>query len=217
MRKYSHIFLSERQAIPIFDPVTNTQNLLHEPTDNELLQLLHTAPEEAVEKIFRRYYGVICQAVYRVIPQAETAEDIAQEVFFELWRRRLNLQIGTSLPAYLHRAAVNKALNHVRDRKMKWTDDAELPALPDLQPGAQSRLEAGELQTLIDEHIERLPEKCRLVFVLSRFESLSHAEIAEQLNISTKTVENQITKALRYLRQALGPYLGLLPFIFMTG
>lgn len=170
-----------------------------------------------MELIFRRYYQAVCMAVYRIVPNAETAEDLAQEVFFELWRRRSELRIDTSLPAYLRRAAVNKALNYIRDQKIKWTDDSELPALPGHQPGIQSEMEAGELQALIDKYIEQLPEKCRLVFVLSRNEALSHAEIAEQLNISTKTVENQITKALRFLKAALGPYMGFLLLTFLNG
>lgn len=167
-----------------------------------------------MEAIFHRHYGAVCKAIYRIIPEPETAEDLAQEVFLELWRRRESLQISTSPAAYLRRAAVNKALNYLRDRKITWGDDAELPSLPDTQPGTQSQLEAAELQRLLDQYIEELPEKCRLVFILSRFESLSHAEIAEQLHISVKTVENQMTKALRFLRQALAPYLGALFFIF---
>ncbi len=201
-------------AIPIFGPARNTKNLLHEPSDNELLQSLATAGEDAVAQIFRRYYASICKAVYRIIPDPETAEDLAQDVFFELWRRRNTLQIGTSLPAYLRRAAVNKALNYLRDQKISWTDETTIPESTDPQAGAQSQLEAHELQTLIDGYVEQLPEKCRLVFVLSRYEHLSHTEIAEQLNISVKTVENQITKALRFLKQALGPYLGIFLLIF---
>ncbi len=189
----------------------------NELSDNELLQLLPTAGEKAVEQIFRRHYGPVCRAVFRIVPNAETAEDLAQEVFYELWRRRNNMQISTSLPAYLRRAAINKALNHIRDQKIKWTDDAELPSIAGDNPGIQREMEAGELQALVDQYIEKLPEKCRLVFVLSRYESLSHAEIAEQLNISTKTVENQITKALRFLRSALEPYLGLILLIFVNG
>lgn len=189
----------------------------NELSDNELLQLLPTAGEKAVEQIFRRHYGSVCRAVFRIVPNAETAEDLAQEVFYELWRRRNNMQISTSLPAYLRRAAINKALNHIRDQKIKWTDDAELPSIAGDNPGIQREMEAGELQALVDQYIEKLPEKCRLVFVLSRYESLSHAEIAEQLNISTKTVENQITKALRFLRSALEPYLGLILLIFVNG
>lgn len=168
-----------------------------------------------MEQIFRTYYSSVCRAVYRIIPQAETAEDIAQEVFLELWKKRAQLTINTSLAAYLRRAAVNRAINHLRDQKLKWSDEAELPTLSHADPGATELLENAELQQIIDRHIDLLPEKCRLVFVLSRFESLPHAEIARQLDISTKTVENHITKALRLLKTALGPYIGFIIFIFI--
>jgi RNA polymerase sigma-70 factor, ECF subfamily len=202
-------------AMPIFGASKHLP-LTQELTDNELLQMLLSDGEEAVGLIFRRHYAAVCRAAYHIIPAQETAEDLAQEVFYELWRKRDQLQIGTSLPAYLKRAAVNKALNHLRDKKSQWDDDSALPSLPAREPGAQSRLETEELQALIDQYVGQLPEKCRLVFVLSRFEYLSHGEIAERLDISTKTVENQITKALRFLKEALSPYLKLLLPIFLA-
>jgi len=182
--------------------------LRSEINDSELMQMLALEGEAAMEILFRRYYSEVCRAVYRIIPQTETAEDIAQEVFLALWKKRSQLTISTSLKSYLRRAAVNRALNHLRDQKIKWSDDAELPAMPDSGPGIPEQLETAELQQMVDQYINQLPEKCRLVFVLSRFESLSHAEIAAQLGISNKTVENQMTKALRFLKAALGPYIG---------
>lgn len=201
--------------MPIFGACKHLP-LTQEPTDNELLQKLLTDGEEAVGLIFRRHYATVCRAAYHIIPAQEIAEDLAQEVFYELWRKRDQLQIGTSLPAYLKRAAVNKALNYLRDQKSQWEDDSALPSLPAREPGPQSRIETKELQALIDRYVEQLPEKCRLVFVLSRFEYLSHGEIAERLDISTKTVENQITKALRFLKEALSPYLKLFFPIFLA-
>lgn len=202
------VFSLQKSGYFYFWPFRNTRMLHEEIQDGELVRMLAAEGEAAMELIFRRHYGPVCRAVYRVIPQPETAEDIAQEVFMELWKKRNQLNINTSLGAYLRRAAVNRALNHIRDQKMKWSDDAELPAMPDNAPGIPERLETDELQKMVDQYILQLPEKCRLVFVLSRLESLSHAEIAEQLDISPKTVENQITKALRFLRNALGPYIG---------
>ena len=76
-------------------------------------------------------------------------------------------------------------------------------------PLSDEKLEAAELQSVIDQAVDQLPERCRLVFVLSRFEQMSHKEIANQLDISPKTVENQITKALKILRETLGPYLSI--------
>ncbi len=179
-------------------------NLLTEPTDDELLHRLPQAGEPIMELIFRRHYEAVCKAAFRIIPEQSTAEDLAQDVFYELWRRKDSLQITTSLGAYLRRAAVNKALNELRARKIKLEDDDGVGLVPSADADAQRMLETEELQQLLSDSVASLPEKCRLVFVLSRFEGMSYAEIAEQLHIAPKTVENQISKALRLLRRALG-------------
>ncbi|MDX1941034.1 MAG: RNA polymerase sigma-70 factor [Saprospiraceae bacterium] len=176
-------------------------------TDQALLELLRKDADKAVELLFRQYYSYVCKMVHQVISDPVIAEDIGQEVFFEIWRRKDQLIITTSLKAYLRRSAVNRTLNYIRARKIKWEDDQELPMLEDDTPSTAQSLEAEELQQYIDSAIDQLPEKCRIVFMLSRQEDLSYQEIADHLNISTKTVENQISKALKYLRVVLKPYL----------
>lgn len=185
-------------------------------TDETLLALLKKDADKAIELLFRQYYSYVCKMVYRVVPQANVAEDLAQDIFFEMWRRKDQLNI-TSIRAYLRRAALNRTLNYIRDRKIKWEDDQMLPDLQNTDTPTQQLVEAAELEQFIEQAIDQLPEKCRLVFVLSRFEELSHREIADQLGISEKTVENQISKAIKYIRLVLQPYLSggllfLLPF-----
>jgi len=172
-------------------------------TDQELINSLQNGNEQAMNALFRRHYSFICRAVYRVLKDNVVAEDIAQEVFFGLWKKRETLKITTSVPAYLKRAAVNKSLNYIRDQKIKFDDEDQLPLLSNNQSTTQQQLEANDLQKQIDDAIDSLPEKCRLVFTLSRFEEMSYKEIASELDISIKTVENQISKALKYLRLAL--------------
>lgn len=171
---------------------------------------LRAGDEAALEEVFHAYYANLCRTVYRVLPDAAMAEDLVQEVFYELWRKRANLEVKHGLGAYLRRAAVNKTLNYIRDQKLALTDEAALP--PDLassQPGAAQQLETNELRERMHAAIDALPERCRLVFVLSRFEEYSNQEIADRLGIRVKTVENQMTKALRLLRSAIEPYLSL--------
>jgi len=176
-------------------------------SDAELLVLLKEDPDKAVEILFRQYYSYVCKMVYQVVPDAMVAEDIAQDIFFEMWRKKEQLNINTSLRAYLRRASVNRTLNYLRNRKIKWEDDSELPNLQSEDVSINQTLENAELQQVIEQAIDQLPERCRAVFMLSRFEELSYQEIANQLDISIKTVENQISKALKQLRITLRPYL----------
>ena len=177
-------------------------------TDKELLELLEKDSEQALTLIFRTYYGYLCKVIYKIIPDSNQAEDLSQEVFFELWRKRGQLQVSISLKAYLRRAAVNRALNYIRGRKIRLTDVNPYP-MDTGQVHAGQKMEADELQQHIDAAIDGLPERCRIVFVLSRFEDMSYNEIAGALDISVKTVENQISKALKQLREALAPFLSL--------
>lgn len=183
-------------------------------TDKELIELLGKDGERAIELLFQQYYAYLCRSAYRILPDRQLVEDLAQEVFIELWRRRNRLRISTSLKAYLRRAAVNKALNYIRDHRKVFLEREEHLPLSDPSPDARLQMEADELQELIDEAIDGLPERCRLVFILSRFEDMTYNEIAAQLGISVKTVENQISKALGLLREVLAPYIlhGLLLF-----
>ena len=173
-------------------------------SDQDLLTLFNNDRERGIEALFRHYFEMVHRSVLRIISNRSTAEDVSQEVFMDLWRKRDRLNITSSLPAYLRRAARNRALNHIRDQKLKFDDSDEGHLeLPSGAVSVTQRLAAEELQRRIDAAIEALPERCRIIFALSRFEEMTYREIAEELNISVKTVENQISKALRLLREAL--------------
>jgi len=140
-------------------------------------------------------------------------EDIAQEIFTELWIKRDQLHIHTSVPAYLRRMAVTRSLNYIRDSKRHAWEELEAttefdPVFAGYQADAIQHMEAAELKLALDAAIEALPEKCRMVFQLNRQEEMSYAEVAKQLGISVKTVENQIGKALKLLRLAIAGHGG---------
>jgi RNA polymerase sigma-70 factor (ECF subfamily) len=191
-------------------------SLYKEMTDQEVLKLLPVDGEKAISILYKKYDRYLFIVVNRIIPDSGIARDLVQEVFVDLWRRRNDLKITTSVKAYLRTAARNKSLNYVRDQKMTFEDQEQHPNIQSNQVSANDQLEADELQAIIDRAIDQLPERCRLVFSLSRFEELSYKEIAEQLDISTKTVENQISKALKLLRNSLAPYIdkGMLGILF---
>ena len=173
----------------------------------EFVQLLNTDSETGFKLLFEEYYQYLCMNVFRIIGKQDVTEDIVQDVFFEIWKKREQIMISTSLKAYLRRAAINKSLNHIRDQKMVIDEDET--AISDRVEFAKAHqlLELEDLQGIINVAIDQLPEKCRIVFAMSRFEEMSYREIAESLGISIKTVENQISKALRHLRKELAPYL----------
>jgi len=175
-------------------------------TDSELLTLLQNNKEEAIDLLFRRYYSFVCKAAYRIIPDSNLVEDLTQDVFYELWKKRENLNINLSIRAYLKRAVINKSLNHIRDQRMKFDDHEKFPEASSKASEGLQQLQESELEEIIHAAIDRLPERCRIVFSLSRFEDMTYQQIADELNISIKTVENQISKALKYLRSEIKKY-----------
>ncbi len=174
--------------------------------NKKLIDLFQRSPKEAVEKLFHLYYGDLCKAVYRILKDEGLAEDIVQEVFYELWRKRDRLGVQTSFRAYLKRAAINKSLNYIRDNKIKFDGDEQY-AFIESKENLGKQIEIKNLQEIVDREIDKLPPKCRMAFVLSRYDDLSYKEIASEMNISTKTVEKHISKALKILNNVLRPYL----------
>lgn len=177
-------------------------------SEQEWLMALRRGEEAGLRQIFDRHYPLLLGDLYRYIPDEDTCKDLAQEVFVELWRKRETLEIHTSLRAYLRRAAINKALNFIKvNRRTALEEGGDWDHAEDSSASDISHKEEQEnMEKVLLAAIEQLPEKCRLVFSLSRFEQLSHREIAEQLGISVKTIENQITKAMKFLREAMLKY-----------
>lgn len=174
--------------------------------DIHILDTLKDQPEIALKVLYDQYYSYICSVVYKMVGDSILAEDIAQEVFVEVWKRRETLDVNLSLRGYLRRIAVNKTLNHIRSQRMDFEEEDAVLHVPSNENSTQKVLEAADLQKVINDSIDQLPDKCRVVFGLSRFEELSYKEISKELGISVKTVENQISKALKLVRKAVLEY-----------
>jgi len=160
--------------------------------------------QSAFQKLFNTNYKYLVAVAYRYFKDEARSKDIVQDAFVALWNKRNVLEIEIGLKPYLSRAVVNKSLNEIkRSKKIAHMENETLPE-PSVEPLGLEKLALKEKQKQIQTAINSLPERCRLIFSLSRFEELSHKEIAEKLDISTKTIENQITKALKILRTALG-------------
>lgn len=176
---------------------------------DDILTRLQRDDETVLKDIFNLHYNKVCAAIHRFIKDRNTVEDLAQNVFIRFWEKRHQLNITSSVPAYLRRMAINEALGYLRKnnkfREEELTHDLSLGA----DTSAEEQYMHGELQERVTNAINLLPPKCRAVFQLSRFEELTYREIAEKMGISIKTVENQMGKALKILRRHLKTYLNL--------
>jgi RNA polymerase sigma-70 factor (family 1) len=176
-------------------------------TDAQILHLLKHGDETAFTEIYQRYWKrLFGLAVYKLKDAAE-AEEILQEIFLDLWRRRESLQIQTSLSSYLSVALSYRALNHFARLHRQRKQLSNTPA--DADYTLEHQLKARELNEDLQALVGELPEKCQLVFRLSREQDFTHRQIAEQLHISEKTVESHLTRALRLLRTGIGLCLSL--------
>lgn len=171
----------------------------------------------AFEMLFRTYYQPLCTYAYSFLQDKENAEEIVQSTFLLVWEKRETLEIRTSVRPYLYAMVRNACLNVLKHEKIKQRHAGEKIASAERGHDPVSHaIAAIELEQRIKVAMEELPEQCRLVFKLSRFEELKYAEIATQLNISVKTVENHMGKALRMMREQLKDYLPLI-LVFLNG
>ena len=159
---------------------------------------------DAFEALFRTYYAGLCRFALRYASQPEVAEDLVQDVFFNLWKRRHEWVPERSAKAYLYGAVRKWALKHLRHQGVvaRWRDHAKAEPIP-IADEIGADLSQKELERALQEAVERLPERRRLVYELSRKHGLTYAEIALALGVSVKTVEMQMTRALKFLRTRL--------------
>lgn len=184
-------------------------------SEKQVLETIQSGNESAFEMIFRSYYQPLCRYAYSFLEDKEEAEEIVQSAFITIWEKRKGLDIQTSLKSYLYRMVRNACLNVIKHEKIKQQHVAhELAVTESSYESVTQKVYATELELKISEAMKALPEQCRLVFQLSRFEELKYQEIADQLQISVKTVENHMGKALKIMREELKEYLPLL-IIFM--
>lgn len=181
--------------------------------NNDSLTLIRQGNEAAFERVFKLYFKNLHAYAYTFIKEDIIAEEIVQNVFFRIWEKRDQLQIDDSLKAYLYRSVHNESLNHIKHLKVKSSFQEHYSNHAEASNDASATMIASELEIQIQKAINELPQQCRVIFQLSRFEQLKYQQIADQLNISIKTVENQMGKALKVMRLKLVEFLPFLLFI----
>lgn len=175
-------------------------------SDEELFAKMKQDNRRAFSELYKRYWQPLLDTAYRRLNSVEQAEELVQDLFVSLYLKRKEIEITSSLKAYLNTAIKYKILNEVRSAIVR--SNYEKVALAELSyhPDASEQLNAKELQSEINRRLKLLPEKCREAFMLSREKNLSHKHIAEELGISVSTVEKHIGKALKVLRTDLREY-----------
>lgn len=169
----------------------------------------------AYELLFKTYYQALCNFANTYLNNIDESEDLVQEVFVKIWDIRNELKVTTSIKSYLFQAVKNTCFNHLKHQKVQNKHTEHLFHQSDSTVEPSNQIESKQLSLLIDEAIEKMPEKRREIFLLSREEGLKYKEVAKKLNISVKTVETQMGLALKHLRIELKSYLPIIAMNFM--
>ncbi len=171
---------------------------------------MKSVDEQAFELLFREYYSRLCCFANRFISNMPESEEIVQEVFLKIWKRRDELRLDSNLSSYLFKSVQNLCLNFIEHRKIEDNYYEVIELLyknNDVDFNVYESVLFNELQQNIDKAVDSLPDECRKIFRMSRQEGMKYSEIAEKLNISVKTVETQISRALAKLKFELKDFL----------
>ena len=158
--------------------------------------------------VFNHYYSGLCAYARRWVDSPEIAEDLVQDFFVKLWINSSKLEITTSLKSYFFAAVKNKALDYLKHTRVADDYEKKIQQITSAKDeSANWEFTESELTELIEKALQKLPPRCREIFILSRFEGKNNADIAELLGLSKRTVELQISNALKALRIELKDYL----------
>jgi len=170
--------------------------------------LLAQKDEAAFEQVFKNHFKRLHAYAFTILRDEIQAEEMVQQVFFKLWERNENLSLTGSVSSYLYRAVHNESLNYIKHQKVRSNHQLNVAySMKNEVEHPAKKIMAGELEKKIHSALNELPEQCRTIFQMSRFDELKYREIADKLGISVKTVESQMSKALRLLRVKLVDFL----------
>lgn len=165
-----------------------------------------------LETLFHAHYAPLCEYVWQYVASRELAEEVVQSLFVRLWELQARGSSPSLSVAYLYTAARNRAIGHLRRERVARRFADEAAAAYEATPPAETVADvvhARDLARAAERAVMALPDRCRLIFLMSRQQGLSYGEIAQALSISVTTVETQISRALKSLRAQLAPYLGV--------
>ncbi len=170
--------------------------------EREILLALRRGDQAIFQQVFNTCYEGLCRYAFTLLRDKDESEDIVQSMFVKFWERREELDIQQAVRPYLYRAVYNQCMNAIEHRGVKARHQvhSEFMHANEVQ---QPQVFAEELDDRIKQAVDKLPPQCRTIFMMSRYEELKYPVIAEKLNISVNTIQNQICKALKILREEL--------------
>ncbi len=186
-----------------------------ENNDNHFIRLIKNGDKVAFDTVYLNHFKRLHQYATNFIKNQDDAEEIVQNVFCRIWEKRNQLDVNGYLKSFLYRSIRNECLNHLKHENVKSTFTVHHNQTAINEQDLSKEILAIELGKQIHIAINELPPQCKLIFQMSRFEQLKYNQIAEELNLSVKTVENQMGKALRTLRLKLIDFLPVI-LIYLT-
>ena len=183
-------------------------------TTTEVHNIFKIETKADFEKLFNTYYSNLCAYANNFLKDVDASEEVVQEVLFKLWANRESIEITSSVKSYLFRAVRNASLNALKHINIRedYKQQNEYERQDELS--SEDEMIVSELEQKIRLTIDLLPMERKKIFIMSRYEGLKYKEIADKLNISVSTVENQMVKALKFLRDELKDYLPWLILFF---
>ncbi len=182
--------------------------------DKDIINGITNGNKAVFDLVFRRYYSGLCTFANDFIHFYDLAEEITQDMFVYLWENHGKIQIKNSLKAYLYRSIHNRCLNYLRDNNfshktikidsIKGRADSIFNEIPE---SVFDLAFSESIEHELEQTIENLPDQCKTIFRLHRFENMSYKEIADRLDVSTSTVRTQISRALSKIRDKMGKFL----------
>lgn len=167
--------------------------------------------------LFKQHYTDLCRYALKLTRNEEVAEEVVQEVFINFWERREEIKITYSAKAYLLTSVRNRSINYLKLQLPRELKKDEIDDSNQSTSGSDpTQIEYRELSGIVQKAIDQLPDRCKIIFVLSREEGLTYQQIADKLELSLKTVENQMSIALKKLRVSLKPYVERLSLIALA-
>ena len=186
-------------------------------SDQYIVEGINIGDKSVFDQVFKTYYAGLCTYAYDFVRSSEFAEEIVQNFFLHIWENHSKLVITTSLKSYLYRSIHNRSLNYIRDHRHsliiriphdEFSNYTELLST-DLPDAIFDTAFSEEAERKLGQAIDDLPEQCRIIFCMCRYERLSYQEITGRLNVSLSTVKTQMSRAMKKLTEKMDSYLGV--------